>query len=104
HAGRVAESQALIDELESRGVSPARILSCGDFELVKSIVSAGVGVGLLPRRVAAYGHEGRLVRLHPELPSYPDRICLLYRADLHKTKAAVAMKDALVEHGRRMRQ
>lgn len=104
HAGRVTESQALIDELESRGVSPARILSCGDFELVKSIVSAGVGVGLLPRRVAAYGHEGQLVRLHPELPSYPDRICLLYRADLHKTKAAVAMKDALVEHGRRLRQ
>ena len=47
---------------------PTRRLSCGDLELVKSLALEGVGAALLPRRVAAYGQEGRLVRLHPELP------------------------------------
>lgn len=103
HAGRVSESQALITQLDERGCVPRRVLACGDFELVKSILLAGVGVGLLPRRVAAYGHEGKLVRLHPELPFFSDSIFLVFRADLHKTKAAVTVKDALVAHGRRLR-
>jgi DNA-binding transcriptional LysR family regulator len=103
HAARVSESQSLLEAIEARGCTPSRLIACGDFELVKSIALAGVGVALLPRRVAAYGHEGKLVRLHPELPSYPDRIFLVFRADMHKTRAAVAMKEALVAHGRKLR-
>ncbi|NUP09342.1 MAG: LysR family transcriptional regulator [Polyangiaceae bacterium] len=103
HAARVTESQSLIAKLEERGAVPRRTLACGDFELVKSILLAGVGFGLLPRRVAAYGHEGKLVRLHPELPFFADRIALVYRADMHKTKSALTLKDALVAHGKRMR-
>ena len=103
HAARVSESQSLMAQLEERGCVPRRVLACGDFELVKSLLLAGVGVGLLPRRVAAYGHEGKLVRLHPELPFFSDKIFLAYRADLHKTKAAAMVKDALVTHGRRLR-
>lgn len=102
HAGRVAESQALIAQIEAKGCTPGRVLSCGDFELVKSIALAGVGVALLPRRVAQYGHEGRLVRLCAALPCFEDRIVLVYRADMHRTKAAVTLKDALVAHGRRL--
>jgi len=79
---------------------PTRRLSCGDLELVKSLALEGVGPALLPRRVAAYGHPGRLVRLHEELPFIPDVISLVYRADMHRTKASVRLKDALVTHGR----
>ena len=43
------------------------------------------------------------MRLHAELPFFSDKIFLVYRADLHKTKSAVVLKDALVEHGKRMR-
>lgn len=103
HAARVTESQTLLANLEERGCVPARNISCGDFELVKSILLAGVGVGLLPRRVAAYNHEGKLVRVHPELPYFSDRILLAFRSDMHKTKAAVALKEALIEHGKRLR-
>lgn len=103
HAARVSESQTLIGNLESRGCLPRRSIACGDFELVKSILLAGVGVGLLPRRVAAYGHEGKLVRLHPELPNFSDKIFLVYRSDMHKTKSAVALKDELVAHGKKLR-
>ena len=101
-AGRVGQSSQLIDLLAEQELVPTRRLSCGDLELVKSLALEGVGAALLPRRVAAYGQEGRLVRLHPELPNIPDVISLVYRADLHRTRAAVRLKDALVLHGRNL--
>jgi DNA-binding transcriptional LysR family regulator len=102
HAGRVSESRELLRALGRQGVVPTRYLSCGDFELVKALAMAGVGVGILPRRVAAYGHHGKLLRLHRDMPHFADRICLVYRADQHKTKAALAMKAALVARGREL--
>ncbi|HVY47883.1 MAG TPA: LysR family transcriptional regulator, partial [Minicystis sp.] len=71
-AGRVDQCRELIDLLAADSLLPTRMLSCGDLELVKSLALAGVGVALLPRRVAAYGNEGELVRLHHELPFVPD--------------------------------
>jgi DNA-binding transcriptional LysR family regulator len=103
HAARVTESQALLRRLEQEGCVADRLLACGDFEVVKSIVRAGVGVGVLPRRVAGYGHVGELVRLHPRLPFFADKVFLVYRSDLHRTKAAMTLKDALTAHGRARR-
>jgi len=42
--------------------------------------------------------------LHPELPCFPDTICLLYRSDLHRTRGALQAKDALTAHGRRLQE
>ncbi len=97
YAGRVSE---LVDQLANEGLATSRKLVCGDLEQVKSLVLAGLGVGVLPRRVAAYGHEGKLVRLHPTFPIFPDRIQLLFRADMHKTRASTRLKEALVAYGR----
>lgn len=99
-AGRVFQSQQLVERLAAELRLPGRMLSCGDLELVKSLTLAGLGVGLLPRRVAAYGQPGRLRRLHRKLPFFPDTITLLYRGDTHRTRAAMRLKDALVQHGR----
>jgi DNA-binding transcriptional LysR family regulator len=99
-AGRVQQCQQVIDQLSAEGVLPSRLLSCGDFELVKSLTLSGIGVGLLPRRVAGYNQEGRLRRLHERLPFFPDTISLLYRADTHRTRAALRLKDELIAHGK----
>lgn len=101
-AGRVEQCRTLIDKLAADGLLPSRLLSCGDLELTKSLALAGVGVALLPRRVAAYGQRGKLVRLDPELPCVPDKICLIHRADWHRTRGAVRLKEALVAHGRKL--
>jgi len=101
-AGRVHQCQHIIDLLAERDMLPSRLLSCGDFELVKSLTLAGIGVGLLPRRIAAYNQEGRLRRLHDTLPNFPDTIALVYRADIHRTRATMRLKDALLNHGRRL--
>lgn len=86
---------------EEAGLKVPRWMICGELELVKAIVAGGHGVGILPRRVAAYGGSP-LVRLWRGLPSMPDRIELLYRADLHRTRAAMHLKDALANHGKAM--
>lgn len=100
YAGRVSECQILVDRLAAEGFVATRKLVCGDLEQVKSLVLAGIGVAILPRRVASYGHEGKLVRLHPGLPVFRDRIQLVYRADMHKTRASTKLKEALVAYGR----
>jgi DNA-binding transcriptional LysR family regulator len=95
-AGRVEQCAELLGLLADQDVVPTRMLSCGDFELVKSLTLAGVGVALLPRRIAAYNQPGQLRRLHGQLPMFPDEIVLLYRADQPRTRAAQFVKDALV--------
>lgn len=102
-AGRVSQCRDLIERLAHEQLLPERLLSCGDLELVKSMALAGVGVALLPRRVAAYGQPGRLRRLHPSFPFFPDTIVLAYRADLHRTRAAMRLKDAIAAHGQALR-
>ena len=102
YAGRVSQCIELIERLAGMQVSSHRLLSCGDLELVKSLALAGIGVALLPRRVAAYGQHNRLQRLHADLPNFPDTICLVYRADLPRTVAAMRVKEALVAHGRKL--
>lgn len=101
-AGRVGQCWTIINRLKADGMCPPRLIPCGDLELTKSLALAGVGVALLPRRVAAYGQRGKLVRLGPEMPFVPDTISLLYRADMHRTKAAIRLKDALVAHGKKL--
>lgn len=99
---RLPQSMSYLDEFARLGITPGRLLTCGELELVKSLASGGLGIGILPRRVARYGNGGRLVRLHPSMVAWPDRIALVYRADLHRTRAALRLKDALVAHGRAM--
>jgi len=99
-AGRILQSQQIIDRLAAMDTLPSRLLPCGDLELVKSLALAGLGVAVLPRRVARYWQEKRLRRLHPELPHMADEIHLLFRGDAHRTRAFLITKDAIVAHGR----
>ena len=99
-AGRVVQSQQIIEQLAAMDALPSRLLPCGDLELVKSLALAGLGVAILPRRVARYLQDKKLRRLHPALPFIPDEIHLLFRGDAHRTRAFVITKDAIVAHGR----
>lgn len=101
-AGRVSQCQDLLGRFAADGLVPSRTLNCGDLEIVKSLALGGIGVAMLPRRVADYGHSAQLRRLHKDLPSFPDSIYLIYRGDLHRTRGARRLKDALVEYGRNL--
>ena len=99
-AGRIPQCQDLISRFASEARLPERMLDCGDLELVKSLALGGIGVALLPRRVAMYGHDAKLRELHPSIAEFPDTIFLIYRGDIHRTRAAMKLKDALVSYGR----
>jgi molybdate transport repressor ModE-like protein len=101
-AGRVQQCSELVGQLAELGAVPQRLLSCGDFELVKSLALAGVGVAILPRRIAAYNAEGLLRRLHTGLPAIPDDIVMVYRADLPKTRAVTYLREAITRCAQQM--
>lgn len=100
---RVALSQRVVTALRERGKLPARLVPCGDLELVKSLVLSGAGTGVLPWRVAINGPSRGAVRLlDPELPFEVDIGCFLYRADLHRTRGAMLVRDELARCGREL--
>lgn len=102
YAERFDQSRELLRRLNVLGCAPSRTISCGDYELVKSLTAAGLALGILPERVARYGYGTAFRPLHPDLPAFDDKIKLIYRADLHRTRAAMALKEALVAAGRQM--
>lgn len=92
----------LVERIQALGIRPARALVCKDLELVKCLVLEGIGVGILPGRVARYGGHDRLRVVSPALPRLDDTIHLVYRGDLHRTRAARRLRDALLERGREL--
>jgi molybdate transport repressor ModE-like protein len=99
--GRVPQCGALVTQLAEQRVAPQRVLHCGDFELVAKLTVAGVGVGVLPRRVAMHDRTG-LERLHAGLPSFVDDVFLVFRADLPRTRAVNFIKDSVVRCAREL--
>lgn len=102
YPSRVRECVALVERLAAQGLTSTRRLDCGDFGLVKSLALAGIGPALLPRRIAAHRSPHELRRLHHELPVFEDSIHLVFRADLHRTRATDYLKDELVRCGSAM--
>lgn len=94
--------RGVLDEIVALDAAPMRTVACGDLEMVKAFALEGAGLGLLPGRVARYGHPGRLRPVSPALPRHEDRISLIYRGDLPRTKAARRVREALLERGREL--
>ena len=87
----------LVGKLEALGVHFGRTIPCGDLGLTRAFGDT-VDYLLLPARVAQ-GHAD-LVLVDPALPFHDDAIHLVYRADLHRTRAAQKLRTALLEHAR----
>jgi DNA-binding transcriptional LysR family regulator len=103
HVPVLRQTQFLLGSLASQSIVPPRQLECSSMELVKSLVLDGVGVGILPYRVASHGvSAGRLVHLSDPLPSFDDIITLVRRYDLPMTAGARKLIDGLLEHAKAM--
>lgn len=94
----------VVRRLAARGLVPERRLPVGDLGLARALALAGLGPVVLPRRVAELGTTPgttpALVRLHPELPAFRDRIHLVFRGDLPRTRAGARIREAIVARGR----
>ncbi len=96
HPSGVDGCAVLTQRLASAGFAPLRKLECGDFGLAKSLALSAIGPVLLPRRIAGHRTAGQLQRLHPSLPVFEDSVQLVFRADLHRTRAATYLKQELI--------
>ena len=100
HVPRIPPSERVMAALRAQGKLPERVVPCGDLELVKSLVLNGAGIGVLPWRVAMQNTaRGALRLLDARLPFDTDVGCLFYRADLHRTRAALLLRDEIVRRG-----
>lgn len=103
HVPVLRQTQFLVGALAKEGIEPPSQLTCSSMELVKSLVLDGVGIGILPFRVAGHGvSAGRLVGLGDDLPIFEDVVTLVRRWDLPMTAGARVLVDGLREHGRAM--
>jgi DNA-binding transcriptional LysR family regulator len=100
---RIAPSERVLAGLRARGRVPGRVVPCGDLELVKSLVRHGAGIGILPWRVAMQDTpRGELRLVDARLPHEADAGMLFYRADLHRTRAAMVLRDEILRRGREL--
>ena len=91
------QSSWLVREATRSGlINSGRTLYTTDLTLIRSLVAAGTGIGLIPRTIALSQPEDELVCL-PGGPVQNDMICLIYRGEARKTRAGQVIKDIIVE-------
>lgn len=105
HVPVLMQTQHLLDALASAGIEPPSQLTCSSMELVKSLVLDGVGVGVLPCRVASHGvSAGRLVHLGDTLPVFEDLITFVRRYHLPMTVGVRVLIEGCASTRRRCRR
>lgn len=100
YSSAMPQARQILEELAGSHLAAARLLDLGDVHMVAEAALAGMGPAILPRRVAAHRDPSRLLPLHPRLPTVADTIRLIYRLDMHRTRAAALLSDALVSGAR----
>ena len=84
------QSQTLIRNASKKGIDFKQHIHSSSLELIENMVSNGVGVGILPKRVCKSDYLTPFKGVKP----FQDELYLAYRADIYKNKAF----DELLEH------
>ena len=85
------QSQDLIKRLKrSETLKFSRRMTSSSLEVIRSLVEAQMGVGILPERVAL-ASSTKLLKI-PKAPTYEDSLCLIYRAHQSRNRAFNELK------------
>lgn len=88
------QAVTLLEKLAKAGIRFKREVHSGSLEVIRALTESGVGVGILPSRVAALA-QPKLTLFKAGAPKFEDRICLVYRPELRKTLAGRQLIDGL---------
>jgi len=91
----LVQAQTMINQLQKTGGEFKRVIQSSSLEVIADLTAAGVGIGILPKRVATRHLSKRLKPVNEQLPIFKDKICLVYRADLQKTAGSQTIMDAI---------
>lgn len=91
----LVQVQKLIDNLQKEKWGFKRIIHSTNLEVITDLTASGVGVGILPRKVATRINSQKLKPLDERLPVFKDKICLVYRADTQKNYGSRIVIEAI---------
>lgn len=97
----LAQSQAILKQATRKGIRFKRLIPTSSLELAASLTADGVGVGLLPTRVARWTQSPKLVPLPGDSSKFVDSVSLVYRADAQRSRASKTISAAIIESFRR---
>jgi LysR family transcriptional regulator, cell division regulator len=89
----LAQTQSLLKQLAKKKIEFDRIITSTSLEVVAELTSAGAGIGVIPTRVAARAKG--LQHASPLFPKFQDEVCLVYRADMQKSKGNKLLIQAI---------
>jgi len=81
------QSQDLLRQMAKKKLVFNRTITSSNLEVISSLVAVGTGVGILPTNVAKKFREFNLKPFESQF-SFEDRVCMIFRADVQKSKAS----------------
>jgi DNA-binding transcriptional LysR family regulator len=90
------QARSLVHEMEKKGRAFARTLSTANLEFAAHAAAAGVGIAILPARVARLHGAGKLKPL-PAWPVFKDRLFLVYRPETLQSHGGRWLSKRLLE-------
>lgn len=88
------QAQTILERLNKKGVRYARHIPSSNLEVIASLLHAGAGHAVLPKRVLL--STAGIEEAHPPLASFKDSLCLVYRPSLKKTALGRTFIDAVM--------
>ena len=89
----LAQGQSLLQKLRKKKKHLCRrVVQSSNLEVIADLTAAGAGIGILPTRVAKLR---KLRLLDKTLPTYKDRICLIYRVDYQRNQGSKIIINAI---------
>ena len=91
---RLLQTQRMLQKNKRKKIF-SRTIETSNLEVIKSMVLAGAGVGILPMRVIDRDHKN--VEIFKEFPNFKDRLFLAYRVDAQTSSARKELTTAFRE-------
>lgn len=90
----LSQTQSLLTKCKKAGISPSRIMSINNLEVIASLTANGSGIGILPSRVATATYPNKLKKIE-KMPIYNDSLCIIYRHENRNLLAIQAVISAI---------
>ena len=92
------QTQHIIRQLKRKGKTFQRTITSSNLEVICNLVASGLGVGVLPGRVATRLPAQGLKPIPGKPPRYSDRLAFVYRVDAGHTVAAKTFSKLFTEY------
>lgn len=76
---QLSQTQWLLKKLGKKSLQFEQKIESSNLEVIADLVRGGVGVGILPERVARSSDTVDVVRAFTDAPTYKDEICLVFK-------------------------